>query len=1033
MKTKFNGILTLLLALVVQLTFAQEKTISGTVVDETNMPLPGATVVIKGTATGTSTDFDGNYSIKANTGDVLVFSYVGYADQSTTIGTLSSINITLEPDTSLDEIIVLAYGKTSEAKNVAAITTISIESIEERANASVIQNLQGQIAGVNIGTGTGQPGADSTIILRGVGSINGNIEPLFILDGIPIDEDNFRSLNQNDIATFSVLKDAAATSIYGNRGANGAVVMTTKKGTYDGRLNFKYTSQYGFTELQDANIELMNSNQILSLQREYGVGRGNGLSDAEINAISGHANTYWTDVFFRKGTTMSHDFSMTSGSENSSNYTSFGFFEQDGIFIKSNLKRFNVRNNFNGKSKNDKFKYNLNLTGNFSKTNEIDNAGSGAIFFNPFSAALAGLPYLSPYNPDGSLTTDGGIEPGDIAAITANQNESVPYILLNSLAYNTDIEEEIKFLGSFNADYNFFDNFTAGIQLGSDFSSEKRLEILHPNSILGPFQVTGANDTEFGGRQDEGYRREFRLNTIAKLNYNNTFDEKHTVNATVFTEYYKAHLDIIGFNQFGLDPRLLGGGAAFIGADVTEDLDNDPTTPNTQPYIPTLSSFKAEEGLFSYFGTADYDYNGKYGVSGTVRRDASFRFVKDNAWGTFWSVAARWNIDKESFMSNSSFNLLKLRASHGTSGNQRILNAEFSALSLTRSLYSIGTGYNSTVSTALIGDPGNTDLKWEELTQTNIGIDFGVWKNRLSGSFDVYKKTTEDLFQNKPISNIYGTSNVSSNVGSMENKGIEGSLRYTVYNKNKWNIAVNANASYNKNEITELPASFEGVSHLGGSTALGTGESIGSFYLVEYAGVNPANGNPLFYDKNRNLTETISDDDRVFSDKSIYPTWQGGFGTKISYNGFSFDTAWSWVADIYRNNLDRASLEETSTIDDGRNRSVAVFNAWQNVGDITEVPRVGSTFNSVDYINSTDRYLEDASFLRLRNVSLGYSLPEKYLEKLPVTGVRLYVQGENLMTFSKYRGWDPESNYRTTDRGQYPTAEIYTLGASFNF
>lgn len=1032
MKTKFSGILTLLLAFVVQFTFAQEKTVSGTVSDNNGLPLPGATIVIQGTSNGTSTDFDGRYAIKTNVGDVLKYSYVGYKEQSKKVGSSNSINVSLVLDNALQEVVVTAYGTTLSKLNTTSSTTLSIETIEDRANPSVIQNLQGQVAGVNVGTGSGQPGADSTIILRGVGSINGNIEPLFLVDGIPVDEDNFRSINQNDIASITVLKDAGATAIYGNRGANGAIVIKTKQGKRNEGLKFRYTSQYGITDLQEANLDIMNSREILELQRDYGVALGNGLSDAELNAIATQTDTYWTDIFFRTGTSMSHDLAITSGGENSSNFTSIGYFDQDGIFLNSNLKRFNLRNNFNGNSSDEKFNYGVNLSLNFSKTNEVDGSGSNAIFFAPFTAALSGLPYLSAYDPDGSLTTDGGIAPGDISAITANQNASVPYILLNSLSLNTDREEELKILGSFNASYNFAKNLTAGIQMGIDYSAEKRLEILHPESILGPFQVTGANDTEFGGRQDENYTREFRFNTVTSLNYNNTFGDKHTVDATIFTEYYKAHLDGLNFNQYGLDPRLLGTGAAFIGGAVTEDLDNDPTTPNTQPYIPDLGSFKVQEGLFSYFGLVDYDYDGKYGLSATFRRDASFRFIDDNKWGSFWSVSGRWNLDQENFMSDSAINSLKLRGSYGVSGNQRIINAEFTALSLTRSLYTSGSGYNSTVST-VPAQIGNVDLRWEELSQANIGVDFGVWKNKLSGTFDVYKKETTDLFQSRPISLINATSSIDANIGAMENKGFEAQLKYVAYDKNDWNISVNGNVAFNENKITELPPSTDGLVHGGGSTALGEGEAIGTFYVVEYAGVNPANGNPLFVAADGSITETLTDADRKFSGKSVYPVWQGGFGTDVSFKGWEFITQWSWMADVYRNNLDLAQLEESSTVDDGSNRATSLFRAWQNPGDITDIPRVGSAFSSVDYINSSDRYLEDASFLRLRNVSIGYKFSDKQLKNLPFTGIRFYVQGENLITYSSYRGWDAEANFRTTNRGEYPTPKIYTLGATINF
>ncbi len=1022
------------MAFVMQFSFAQEKTITGTVTSSADgLPLPGVNVIVQGTSRGVQTDFDGNYSIKASEGEVLVFSFLGMKETTAQVGSSNTINMNMEEDVAaLEEVVVVAYGTSNFVKSASALVQISAEDIEDRANASVIQNLQGQAAGLNIASPSGQPGADSTIILRGIGSINGNVEPLLVVDGIPVDEDNFRSINPNDIATFSVLKDAAATSIYGNRGANGVIIVTTKKGKKNQALKFRYNSQYGYTELQDANLDLMNSRELLELERLYSFGRGNGLSDAQISAIANQVDTYWTDIFFRRGTTNSHNLSISTGGENSTNFTSLSYFDQEGIFLESSLKRFNFRNNFNGNSENGKLNYGASLSMSFSKTNEIDGSGSNAIFFAPFTAALSGLPYLTAFDPDGSITRDGGIAPGDINAITANQNSAVPYILLNSISMNTDQEEELKLLASFNMDYNFAKNLRAGVQIGADYSSQNRFELLHPESILGPFQVTGAANTQFGGRWDEDWTRDFRFNVVGSLNYNNTFADKHNLDLTGYIEYNKSHLDNYGFIQSGLDPRLLGSGAAFIGGDVYEDLNGDGIIDNGEfPYIPTVFDTTAEAGLFSVFGSMEYDYDGKYGLTGTIRRDNSFRFTDDNQWGTFWSVGARWNINQENFMQDTAFNLLKLRGSYGTAGNQRVTGGVYGGASLTRELYAQGTAYAGSPGTA-VNQFANIDLRWEVITQANVGVDFGLWNDKVSGTFDVYQKTTDDLYQGRNLSLINGASGINDNIGSMKNSGFEAELKYRIIDNDDWRISVNANVGYNKNEVEEV-ASSTGRIFGGGSTIIAEGHPINSFYVVPYAGVNPANGNPLFVKANGQLSETFTDDDRRFTDKVAVPVWTGGFGTNISYKSWELSTQWYWVADVYLNNLDLAQLEETQVLDDGSNRVTSVQNAWQNPGDVTDIPRVGQPFNAIDYINSTDRYLEDASYLRLRNLTLGYNLPKRTLERLPITGLRVFAQGENLVTFTSFRGWDAENGFRTTNRGQYPTPRIYTLGISIDF
>jgi len=1015
MRSKFKWIFALLLAFSMQFSFAQEKTISGTITDGQGLPLPGVNVVVKGTTRGTQSDFDGKYSISASQGEVLQFSFVGYKTSTAAVGASSNVSVTMqESNEVLNEVIVTGYTSTKRPKSLAAVNFVSMDEVEERSNASVIQNLQGMVAGLNIGTGSGQPGADSTIILRGIGSINGNIEPLFIVDGMPVDEDGFRSINQNDITSIAVLKDAAATSIYGNRGANGVIVINTKSAKFGQSLEVKYRGQYGITELQKFNIDVMNTRQLLEFQRKYDDGYGAGMTDAEIANAVAYADTDWRDVFFRTGVTQQHDISFSTGSKNTRSFTSLGFMDQDGIFINTNFKRFNFRNNFNGKSDNEKFTYTSNINVNFSRSNGIDGAGSNAIFFAPFTAAIRGLPYI---NPNEVLAYR------DIAALSV---QNAPLVLLNSSRMNSDVEDELKILANFNADYKITDNLSAGINMGVDYSAFSTKEITDPMSLLGPFQVSSS--AEYGGIHEESTTRDFRFNNTTYLKYNKVFNEKHSLNVGLYTEYYKAHYNGFNFQKRGLDPRFTGTSAAFIPSTTIESWQTLP------PYIPTaLGSFKSEEGLFSYFGQADYDYSEKYGISVNVRRDASFRFVDDNRWGTFWSAAGRWNIDQESFMQGSAFNMLKLRGSYGTSGNQRVNNTQYAALSLPRTLYAVGTGYNGTPSTVL-SQLENPSVQWEEIKQTNIGLDFGLWQNKLNGSIDVYKKETSKLYQGSPISAVQGATSISTNIGSMENKGIELTLNYNIFKNQDWDFSVGGNASYNKNKITELPPSADGLVFEGGSTALGVGESIGSYYVVKYAGVNPANGNPLFRTKDGGLTEIITDANRVFTGKSQYPVWQGGFNTNISYKGFSLYTQWSFVADIYRNNLDLGTLEDGTpgSLDSG-NRSVSLLKAWQNPGDITSIPRIGHGYNEIDYINSTDRYLEDASYLRLRNVKLSYNFTSDQLGRTFLKGLGFFIQAENIVTFSSWRGWDPESNFRSTDRGQYPTPKIFTFGTSINF
>jgi TonB-linked SusC/RagA family outer membrane protein len=1022
MKLKLTWLMTLFMAFVMQLSFAQEKTVTGTVTSAGDgLPLPGVSVIVKGTSRGVQSDFDGNYAIKTSTGETLVFSYLGMQSAEKLVGASSRLDVQLKEDAeSLQEVVIEAYSTSaiSKEKSSSAITTLTSESVDARPNASVVTALQGQVSGLNIGTGSGQPGANSTIILRGVGSINGNIEPLFLVDGVPVDEDNFRSINNADIASISVLKDASASSLYGSRGANGAIVITTKRGKFGSDLTVNYRSQFGYSVLPDAGFQVMNSRQKLEFDRLNGEGLGNGLSDAEISAIANNTNTDWSDVFFRKGKTINHTVTLSSGAENSNTYTSFGYLEQDGVTLRSNLKRFTFRNNYSAKSKSDKFHFGTNFTANFSTSNFIQNEGSGSLA-NPFLVPYTAKPYLSPFNPDGSQNFVGtGLDGFD----------NLPFVSLNNTTLNRNDDEEIKIIASVNADIEVVKNVTAGIRFGVDFTQINSYNIQSPESIYGSTNVASGS-AEFQGLQFEDWQRDVRFNNLISLNYNTTFSDLHTFDLSLFTEYSKSHLNSHFLQQNGLNPKLAGFGTAFIPGGNFEDLNDDgiaETDGSEFPYIPIIGVSEANVGLFSYFGVLKYDFDERYGFQGSVRRDASSRFATSNRWATFYSVAGRWNIHNESFMDGSVFNSLKLRASYGTSGNDRINGTYYGTRFNTYNLYAQGAGYNGTVS-YVPSVIANEDLKWETSTQLNVGLDFGLWGNKLSGTVDVYKKDTDDLFQNKPVSALNGTNALPANIGSLTNEGVELALNWRAITNENFRLSFFANGSYNKNEVTKLP-NGDNVDN-GGRTILSEGLPIGSFFAVRWAGVNPANGQPLYLDVDGNLTETYTEDNRVFIDKAIYPTYQGGFGFNSSYKGFSFDTQFSFVADIYRNNGSLGVIEDPG-LSSITNSSVSLLNAWQQPGDITDIPSMSTT--SVRNL-STDRYIEDASFLRLRNVSFGYNFDDQLPENSFISSLKVYIQGENLLTWSKWRGWDPESNYRAGDFFDYPTVKIVTLGLDIKF
>ncbi len=992
---------------------------SGSVVDQDNVPLPGVSVVVVGTTRGAQTDFDGNYSIQVNQGETLRFSYLGMSSVERVVGNATTIDVQLEESAEmLEEVVLVGYGSGQNRNRVAsAIATLSSEALDARPNASFVQTLQGQIPGVQIAAESGQPGANSTILVRGLTSLSGNVEPLFIMDGVPIDENNFRSLNPNDIESINVLKDGSASALYGNRGAAGVIVIKTKSASYNSRLNITYRTQTGFTTPQDPNFDMMSTGEIIALERLTGNTNFDAmLSDNRAFLVSESINTNWADVITRTGKSIMHEIALTTGGQNISNYSSLSYFEQGGIARGSNLQRFTFRSNFSVKSDDNRFDLTANFTGNFSKSNFTQSPGTGSTY-NPWLVAQLSKPYLDPYNPDGSLNTVG---------LNRDGFDVMPYVSLNSTALNSRNDEEIKLIGSLNGGYEIMPNIRLAGRFGLDYTQRNDLDIISPLSIRG--QELPSVGSELKGQQFEQLERDVQFNTNMSLTYSNTFNDRHNIKLAGFVEFNKGILDNFGFTGYGIDPRIEGynfapgGLREFPGvAPGDESLDN-----LQQYYIPEIFSGRTEVSLFSYFGILNYDYSGKYGLDASIRQDASSRFSDTNKWGTFWSVAGRWNIHREEFMSGvEAVDNLKLRASYGTSGNDRITGTRYGGTTLTSNLYTVGNGYNNSQA-VYASSLANPDLKWETTKQFNIGLDFGLL-GRVQGSLDFYDKRTSDLFYATPNTLISTFPFISRNIGSMSNRGFEASLDVTLVDTPDFNWSINGNAAFNKNEITEL---LDGELLEGGQVALQEGKPFNSFYLVRWAGVNPANGQPIYLDTEGNPTLDYNTDNRVFLDKSTLPEVTGGFGTSISYKGLSLNALFSFVGDVYRQN-DSYGITEDPTLIGILNMSTSMNNIWQETGDITDIPAAsaGSTFTLL-----TDRYIENASYLRLKNIILAYNLQPATLERIPFSSVRIYLQGENLVTWTGWRGFDPEASaFLIEEFFTYPTPRILTVGLDISF
>ena len=1017
MRSKFTWILTLFFALMVQVSFAQ-KPVTGVVKTQDGDPIPGATVMVVGTDFGTDTDSEGNYTLNLKKGDRIQVVYEGFRPVTLTVTDSNILNITLQEDEAniLEGIVIDQYRNMNKQNSAVAQTTITSKTIEGRPNANVIQTLQGQVPGLNIMTGSGQPGSDNiNIVLRGVGSINGSTSPLFVVDGVPMSDDRFRSINPNDIETISVLKDAGATAIYGNRGANGVVVITTKRGGFNQDLSIKYSGLTGVQYLQDNQYNLFDGKGLMEFQK-YASKSWNGVGiNWSQSDIDNATTTDWANIFFAPAIQQNHTLSFSIGSKNLASHTSVGYADYDGILKSTSMQRFNLRSNLNGKNNSERLTFSTSLGLNYSKNKMLSSPGSNNVYHNYFLGAFRGLPYVNPNDYDWGRSYE-----GTDAAFNELGSGSSPIVLLNRRNHFGFQQNELKMTVNGSLAYKLTDDITIGNQSGVDYQTINQPQWGSPNAFTEIKQVRGADgkNTRYTGFYGDLTEQRFVFTSTTSLKYLKTFSEKHTVNAGLFTEYLKGHFKSSSFRKVGYDPLFWSPGAGTGSI---------PDTAADDFYVPTVANSKFNSGLFSYFANAGYDFDKRYGLEATIRRDASFRFTKDKQWGTFWSVAGRWNISNEKWMENSIFNDLKLRGSYGTSGNQDISGTGlFGAGNLFSTLYDNGLGYNGESSLGISQLP-NAALQWETTTQANIGLDFEVFNSRLRGTFEVYNKKTDDLFLTRFLSAINGTSSIQANFGSMENRGVELLIQGDIVRNENTRITLTANGSYNQNKVLEIPE--ESGFAVTGLTGYKEGQPFNEFYMYKYIGVNPNTGEAQFQTKEGGVTETPTENDLFWTGKTMWPKYQGGFGLDIEHKGWFLTANFTFAKDIYRYDNDYLWFTNAAFLDTN-NMSADLWNAWSTTNKDGNFPALNARNNS--YFVDSDYYIKDASYVRLRFLSIGYNFNKKDLSFLNLSGLRIFAQGENLYTWTNWKGWDAESS-RGVDLGQYPTPRSVSFGIEVQF
>ena len=946
-----------------------------------NQPVIGVSIIEKGTTNGVITDIDGNYSIMVTKSPAsLQFSYIGMKTVEKEFTAATRFDLKMESSAEMvDEVVVVAYGVRKKGTTTGSMSVVKDKIMEAVPTPSFDQALQGQASGLQVLSSSGEPGAVANFKIRGINSINAGTEPLFILDGVAVSSEDFSAINPSDIESVSVLKDASSTSIYGARAANGVIVITTKRGRVGDNGKIAVRAQYGVSSLAYGKWDVMNTTERLNYEEEIGL-RKAGSYDRELLE---RTNIDWRDVVYNDAASFYSTEIQTSGAtQGGFNYFISGnIFSQDGIAVGSSYDRYTFRANLEAKI-NNWFKVGSNATFAYEKISEAQEGEYTTS--TPISASRLMLPYWNPYKEDGSWASaaDGSWTGSNVNPMewqTTNWNDTNKW----------------KVIATAFAELRPLPGLTLRTLGGIDFLD------MRSNNETSPDFVGNQGEGAIG----RGFSRATNLTWTNTISYLFDIKDDHHFNVLLGQEAVNNQSDAFSVIGRGQTNSYLVNLSAATRADIPTDSRSGST-------------------YLSFFGRAEYNYLGKYFVDLSARRDASSRFGTNSRWANFWSVGTMWNAKAESFLENVSWlDNAQLLASIGTSGNSSIPDYDHLALVAGGPIY----GLEGQVLPGLAPySKGNEDLTWEKTTILNITMKLG-FLNRFNLTAEFYNKYTSDMLMAVPVSVVGGYSTRWSNMGAMVNRGVDLDLNVNVLKFKDFLWTVSANASYNKNEIKEL---YEGRDEYELSTTglfLKKGHSFGEFYTNRFAGVNPANGDALWYDKNGNLTNECLDEDKVLVGKSYIAPWQGGFGTSLSWKGLTVSTQFSWVADRWMMNNDRYFNESNGTFVNYNQSKKMLYDRWKKPGDVATVPRYGIA------AQLDSRFLEDASFLRWKNLMVSYTLPANLLAPLKVVeNIRVYAQGQNLLTFTKFQGMDPESSMNIY-AAQYPMSRQFSIGLEIGF
>ncbi|MFO8022884.1 MAG: TonB-dependent receptor [Perlabentimonas sp.] len=968
---------------------AQSITVKGVITDaETKETLPGVNVMLKGTTQGTTSDVDGSYSIKLTDKDpILVFSFIGYNTQEVEVKERTTINVSLEQESrQLDEVVVIGYGSESKRLLTGSIGSVSTEGMEERPMQSIDNVMQGQSAGVHIVQNSGTPGGAMSVRIRGNSSISAGSQPLYVIDGVPINTGDYSQvgfqgqgisavsdINPNDIESISILRDASAAAIYGARASNGVVLITTKRGKSQ-KTKISFNTYQGFQQVE-RTLDMLNASQWMEYRNHMNIEGGRSPEFTEEEIANPAVDTDWLSEIFRTAPISNYELSFNGGDEKTTFFISGTLFDQKGILKGTDYQRLSGRANLDHRIS-DKFKVGVSYSVSNSLNNRVEGDQS---LHGPLPNAITLPPVHPVYDEEG------------------NYDQSGPYANPVSII-NEAINQASSFrnIANFDAEYRLIDGLTLNAKIGLDYLN------LNEHSYD---PVTTRQGSTYNGQGFETFSRVLTVTNNYTVNYTKSFNDIHNFNALAgySFEQYSRKSSFLEGKEFPSDQFQFIASAAQTEGSASQ----------------TLS------GLNSWFGRLKYNYNYKYLFTINARYDGSSNFGENNQYGFFPSASTAWRISEESFMESfSALSDMKLRASFGITGNDRI--GTFASLGL------YGGGYN------YLGESGlapnqlpNPDLKWETTQEVNVGFDIAFFNDRFVFNADYYHKNTTDLLLDRTLPGSSGFTYISDNIGELQNQGVEFNFSSeNIQGEFSWTTSLNLSA--NRNEITKLYG--DELQLFGrGNNALIEGEPIGVFWGYVWEGIDPSTGDCVWSDLDGNGEITSADQEVI---GNPHPLFLGGINNSFSYKNFDLNV---FLQYSYGNDIFNGSRIYIESLKGNDNQTTDILRRWEQPGDITDIPRpIARDQNLNNRISS--RFVEDGSYLRVKNVTLSYSFPNSITQRLNVERIKAYVSAQNLFTLTGYSGMDPEVNYAGennvrigTDFFTYPQARTFTVGLNLNF